>query len=838
MKKVFGLDIGTRSIVGTVGYRDGGKFHVLAQRSLEHETRAMLDGQIHDIAAVGEGVIKVKELLEQDLGEELTEVCIAAAGRVLRTVTTNVEMRFDGDKDVNADDVYELSMMGVQKAYEEFHTGVQTAVRFYCVGYTVMRYYINGYQMNNPEGHKARTMAADMIATFLPDDVVDGLYKAVEMAQLRVANLTLEPIAAIQVAIPERYRLLNMALVDVGAGTSDICITKEGTITAYGMIPVAGDSLTDCIAQNCLVDFDTAERIKRAIGTGESVAFEDIMGLPQVRTQEELQEMIRPAVWEMTRLVAERILELNGGKTVSAVFVVGGGGIIPGYTQFLAEQLELPIERVAIRGQEVMQNIIFDLENARKDSMMVTPIGICYSYYEQSNNFIFVEFNGVRIKLYDNGKLTVADAAIQSQFPNENLFPRRGDSLTYTVNDRAGMTRGGLGEPAVITVNGRSGDLNTRLTNGDRVDVIASTKGDAAVQELGKLPEMKGNLKIRVNGEDIALPKLADVNGISQSVYYRVKNGDAISVRSWYTVQEIAVYLGLTLNGTILVNDAPSKTDTKVYDSFTVSFGDYNAQQEAEKARALERKRQEKEKAALDAILEEEAAREEKEYIEKMRREREQRAKERKMGIHNSSSVRPRTEQQNKQQDMLRQQIPFMMNVDHSKSMSVPFTDLNSLNAMIQKMNAADQQAPSAGAGNAGIAGRNSGTADMGFSAGLGNVGSGNADRTTMAAASRRMPSVTAAKTVAEAPAEEPAAANVSPESAAPALKTEVNVIANRQNITLKGKSSYVYVDIFDYIHFDLTRPAGKAIVTKLNGRRAEYMEQLHNGDVIEIYWE
>ena len=83
---VFGLDIGTRSIVGTVGYLNGGKFHVLAQRSKEHETRAMLDGQIHDIGKVGETISQVKEQLEADLGRELTEVCIAAAGRVLRTV--------------------------------------------------------------------------------------------------------------------------------------------------------------------------------------------------------------------------------------------------------------------------------------------------------------------------------------------------------------------------------------------------------------------------------------------------------------------------------------------------------------------------------------------------------------------------------------------------------------------------------------------------------------------------------------------------------------------------------------------------------------------------------
>ena len=50
---VFGLDIGTRSIVGTVGYKDEDKFIVVAQKVKEHETRAMLDGQIHDIEKVG-----------------------------------------------------------------------------------------------------------------------------------------------------------------------------------------------------------------------------------------------------------------------------------------------------------------------------------------------------------------------------------------------------------------------------------------------------------------------------------------------------------------------------------------------------------------------------------------------------------------------------------------------------------------------------------------------------------------------------------------------------------------------------------------------------------------
>ena len=94
---------------------------------------------------------------------------------------------------------------------------------------------------------------------------------------LEVANLTLEPIAAINVAIPESYRLLNIALVDIGAGTSDISITKDGSIIAYGMIPLAGDELTELIVQNYLVDFKTAEYIKLQSTTEEEITYKDIM---------------------------------------------------------------------------------------------------------------------------------------------------------------------------------------------------------------------------------------------------------------------------------------------------------------------------------------------------------------------------------------------------------------------------------------------------------------------------------------------------------------------------------------------------------------------------------
>ena len=90
---VFGLDIGTRNVVGTVGYKEGNEFIVVAQYVMQHETRAMIDGQIHDIGRVGKVIQTVKEELEKQIECPLTEVCIAAAGRVLKTVSTEAQVQ-------------------------------------------------------------------------------------------------------------------------------------------------------------------------------------------------------------------------------------------------------------------------------------------------------------------------------------------------------------------------------------------------------------------------------------------------------------------------------------------------------------------------------------------------------------------------------------------------------------------------------------------------------------------------------------------------------------------------------------------------------------------------
>ena len=127
---VFGLDIGTRNVVGTVGYKTENEFVVVAQYMLEHETRAMLDGQIHDIGRVGHTIAKVKEELESQIGQELTEVCIAAAGRVLKTVTTNISYDFPEETVVTGEDIHTLDLLGIEKAQSILKEMNDTAISF------------------------------------------------------------------------------------------------------------------------------------------------------------------------------------------------------------------------------------------------------------------------------------------------------------------------------------------------------------------------------------------------------------------------------------------------------------------------------------------------------------------------------------------------------------------------------------------------------------------------------------------------------------------------------------------------------------------------------------
>ena len=848
---VYGLDIGTRSIVGTVGYMYDKTFHVVAIESKPHETRAMLDGQIHSIADVAESITEVTSKLQRKIGRPLGEVCIAAAGRVLRTVTVHVEQQLEEEVDINSEHVYSLELLGAQRAYEKFVAESTLNIKFYCVGYTVQRYYLNKYPMSDLIDHKGNEIGADVIATFLPDEVVDGLYKAVDMSGLHVADMTLEPIAAMEVAIPQNFRMLNLALVDVGAGTSDISITRDESIVAYGMIPSAGDEITEVIAKHYLTDFDQSEYIKFASsddGDAKEIKFTDIMGLEQTTTAEEVGEIIAPTIKTITREISDQIKKLNGGKPVSAIFVVGGGGKARGFTDSLADEMGIDRTRVAVRGKDVLKSVDFKDNSLPEDSLLVTPIGICLNFFHQKNNFIFVSFNGVQYKLYDNAKLKIMDAAIQAGVPNADLFPKRGEEVAYTINGNKRVVRGEMGEGAVIKLNGDGASLNSLIKAGDIIELEPSTAGEGAHIAINKLPEFKDSLKVILNGNEVVIPKYAEVNGSLQSGYYEIQNGDEVIMRDYVTLKQLLEFLDVrpAKDTEVMINHIVGGMDSKVYENFAVDLL-------IDDSPAEEYEHEETE--------EEEAAGENAEDNAKADKAPDTKKTAADTGEAGSDAGGAATEDTAdntgtaKDADAVKgdkaagdtdaaKAVEAAKSADTAKAAEAakPGTDTVTKKSEVSAGDtpAATEAGPTdAGKGATTPAGGDKkpdnsvqDKAAESFTTGSQTV----KPQTEKSAADNKAQTVQSGAGVKMSDSKDSNTGDTKAEK--PADPTAISVTVNDKAVTLTGKKDYVFVDVFDKIDFDLTKPHGKMVITKLNGMKAEYSAFIHNGDRLDVYWE
>ncbi|GFZ31796.1 cell division protein FtsA [Clostridium zeae] len=546
---IFSLDIGTRTIKATVGIVKDKKFHVVCERFLEHDERAMVDGQIHDINLVAAGVSQVKRELEEELGFKLKEVAIAAAGRFLRTVESKGEMELN-DEEITKDTLRSLEMTAVLKAEEEINK--TTDGKLYCVGYSVKNYYLNGYVISNLLGHKGENVAVEVISTFLPRSVVDSLYSVMNKVNLNVVNLTLEPIAAMEAVVPKNLRLLNIALVDVGAGTSDIAICNKESVTAYGMVPQAGDEVTEAIAQAYLVDFNTAERMKKESTEKEQVAYTDIIGFENTVSSEEIYKLAEPIVQKIAEEVSRKIIDLNGSKAPSAVFLVGGGAHTPYLKELISEKLNIPIQRIGIKGRDAVTDCV--CTDLTPGSSGVTVLGIALlSIKSLGHNFIDVTLNDNLISLFNSHKHNVMDVLLHADINPKILMGKNGKNIRFTINGSKRMAFGQLGTNAKIRLNGEDATLEDLVVDGDKITIEYAQEGkDAAPKIIDYLTDLE-DITCYFNDKLVTVEPVIEINGEKASIDSIIKNNDEVKITYPRTLKGIKKYI-LNLNEEINLN--------------------------------------------------------------------------------------------------------------------------------------------------------------------------------------------------------------------------------------------------------------------------------------------
>jgi cell division protein FtsA len=594
-EKLFALDIGTRSVVGIILEEKNDSYHVADLVIEEHIERAMLDGQIHNVVAVAEVIRHVKENLEQTHGP-LTKVSVAAAGRALKTEQALVEMDVSNRPLFSEEDISRLELAAVQQAQQQLLTAdvENNNSHYYCVGYSILYYRLDGEEIGSLVDQQGTTASVEVIATFLPRVVVESLLSALKRADLEMEGLTLEPIAAINVLIPQSMRRLNVALVDIGAGTSDIAITDKGTVVAYGMVPTAGDEITEAMSDHYLLDFPLAEEAKRMINNSDEIRIQDILGFDQFFPKSEVIEALRPAITNLAQSIAQEILRLNNHQSPKAVMLVGGGSLTPEITKHIAAELELPENRVAVRGIDAIQSLT-KADHVSSSPELVTPIGIAIAARKTPIHYMSIQVNDKVVRLFELKEMTVGDALLAANIRARSLYGKPGLALAVNVNGRDIMIPGEHGHPAILHVNNEPANTKSLIKNGDIIDLIEGRDGAHAKATVRDLIDDASIKTVIIEGTMYMVEPLIQVNGSKATLDTSLNERDKITIQTIDSAEDIIKAAGqshifqkikpyfITVDGKsvlfpqfssqLLLNDIPIKLQYTVQDSDVLTVG-------------------------------------------------------------------------------------------------------------------------------------------------------------------------------------------------------------------------------------------------------------------------
>ncbi len=376
-------------------------------------------------------------------------------------------------------------------------------------------------------------------------------------------------------------------------------------------------------------------------------------------------------------------------------------------------------------------------------------------------------------------------------------------------------------------MNGEPASINTPLEPNCDITIQPSTAGDDAVYTVGQLEEYRSStISFIINGQKVSCPKFVEVNGSLESETYHIKEGDVIETRNFYTVEQIAKFMDVEVlsDYQILVNNREADLNTLVYENFTIDWtadgyrvahdeeNRYNEVDEEAAAENLPQDNLETEPAEDTGFLDTDAAETEEEQ-------------------ESGSILGPETDSGVNDTETGLDEEPesgvFSAQTEFGESPAEPVPGFLPEEAE-PELKPETGEIP-VGTGLAEKAGEIPAVQEESVPGTAGTAVPEPASR----AETRREVVRRAEQAIPEPEIQKP----VSEPEIKPASPVCM-ITVNGEPVELTGKKEYIFVDIFDFISFDLTAGRGRGIITKVNGEDTGYSRKLSDGDKIEIYWE
>ena len=379
-----GLDIGTTKIVAMVGRENEfGKVEILGVG--KSKSLGVHRGVVNNITQTIQSIQQAVEEAKATSGQAIEDVVVGIAGQHIRSLQhSDYITRSNPEKVIDQDDIDAL----IQQVHKLVMLPGEEIIHV-----LPQEYKVDGQgEIKAPIGMYGGRLEANFHVVVGQVHSIKNIGRCVVSANLNLANITLEPLASSDAVLTQEEKEAGVALIDIGGGTTDLAIFKDGIIRHTAVIPFGGNIITEDIKEGCSIIEKQAELLKVKFGSawpGENRDTE-IVSIPGLRGRDPKEISLKT----LSKIINARVVEIieqvfleikNYGHTVQkkkliAGIVLTGGGSQLKHLKQLVEYITGMDTRIGYPGEHLAG------ETAQRNTspMYATAVGLLMKALEST----------------------------------------------------------------------------------------------------------------------------------------------------------------------------------------------------------------------------------------------------------------------------------------------------------------------------------------------------------------------------------------------------------------------------------------------------------------------
>ncbi len=324
---VVGIDVGTTKIAVFIGQRDSeGKISIIGMGKTESD--GVERGVVKNIQQTSTAIKAAVEQAETMANYQVKEVYVGIAGHHIKSLRHRGNIMICEDNHI-------ITMQDVDRLKRE-QNNLMLAPGEQIIHVVAQSYSVDGdTSTTDPVGRIGKCLEGDFNLITGNVTNIQNIYHSVRLAGYEVKELVLEPIASAEAVIDATEKDAGICLVDIGGGTTDIAIFKDGILRHTAVVPLAGNVITDDIKEGCSIIKTQAEALKINFGRclESDNSQNEIISIPGFRGRESreisvqtLASIIKARVKMILDQVQYEIHSTDYDKRLIAGIVLTGGG--------------------------------------------------------------------------------------------------------------------------------------------------------------------------------------------------------------------------------------------------------------------------------------------------------------------------------------------------------------------------------------------------------------------------------------------------------------------------------------------------------------------------------